>query len=1087
MSTTEAFQKRPDFYPSKLECEKSKQATEQTNPRYKRFCQTHFTAGDEEQFETYRDATTSRVPIYNISTSGNVFDDLSIDVWEKYKGIGADAVANTFRYMFHKFKKGIFVKIVDNKVRVFLPFSKAHYVNEWSHKIHVDRSRYSSVKDFVRVLTTAEGYRFDPRAVNDDISQWYGNNCLVRYEYPPAEGDTNTGSVKDMLDVLCRDREIPDIEFFLNRRDFPVLTRDGTEPYNNIWDSMEQPLVSHRYTKYVPILSMSVTSRYADIPIPTCDDWARVQNPEGKWFPKLCRDYPDTFDTPWENKVPTAVFRGGSTGCGVTIKTNPRLRLVSMSVTQPESADGVPYLDAGITNWNLRARKVQGEPYLTTINPEDLGFELAPPMSPEQQSQYKYIVNVDGHVTAFRLSLELNMGSVILLVDSPWKIWYSKMLEPYIHYVPVKYDMSNLFEQIEWCRQHDGDCSIIADNARDFYRTYLQKKGVIDYMQKLLVTMRRETGTYFYNSVTPLDSMISLEYSQLDFSYPPLPLSSPGEVLSVPLVERSWGLLGGVEWMIRKIIKEGDFESSAVEHEEIFCNKLGRVRRFSLAGFSFAVKTTENDKKSKEHIHEAFVGTKSINDVIKHIPNFAYTFGLYRKSGTFNVVSEHIPGQNLFDYIASDRFDFGEFLFITVQICLAVQTAQDLAGLVHYDLTPWNIVLRRLDESQQFDYVLGDDKIVRIQASIIPVIIDYGKAHVVHDDIHHGFVEMFRVCQIQDIITFLVVSIDQIAHQKHLVKSDLKGLFHLANFVSGTGYRHGLFETTKDIRAFFKRESKYAEIIRDNKHELKNKEPYDLINHIMKLRKTYQFRIGLSNTYKPMMNRGNKRQVFEYIFSRTREDRTKTYTDALTRFVNCDVPQPVNPFFARYGVQQLALNITSLWNDAQAFARQCDTHVPLHKKLFDEATAALEGLGYSIPEEQRDVSISETSSNLISAPYSTETFLDPSHVAELLAQSKEHDNPDYSDCKEIIVMTLLDTGAFALTETEKSLYRTQFAGLLTKRGLFMKNNNANRETLSLLAKRIYSSDLRALKRLIDEETGETPAVRHYMDLYKRLS
>jgi hypothetical protein len=431
MSTTEAFQKRPDFYPSKLECEKSKQATKQTNPRYKRFCQTHFTAGDEEQFETYRDATTSRVPIHDISTSDNVFDDLSFDVWEKYKGIGADAVTNTFRYMFHKFKKGIFVKIVDNKVRVFLPFSKAHYVNEWSHKIHVDRSRYSSVKDFVRVLTTAEGYRFDPRAVNDDISQWYGNNCLVRYEYPPAEGDTNTGSVKDMLDVLCRDREIPDIEFFLNRRDFPVLTRDGTEPYNNIWDSMEQPLVSHRYTKYAPILSMSVTSRYADIPIPTCDDWARVQNPEGKWFPKLCRDYPDTFDTPWENKVPTAVFRGGSTGCGVTIETNPRLRLVSMSVTQPESADGVPYLDAGITNWNLRARKIQGEPYLTTINPEDLGFGLAPPMSPEQQSQHKYIVNVDGHVTAFRLSLELNMGSVILLVDSPWKIWYSKMLEPY--------------------------------------------------------------------------------------------------------------------------------------------------------------------------------------------------------------------------------------------------------------------------------------------------------------------------------------------------------------------------------------------------------------------------------------------------------------------------------------------------------------------------------------------------------------------------------------------------------------------------------------------------------------------------------
>ncbi len=34
---------------------------------------------------------------------------------------------NTFDYVFNKFKKGIFVKIVDNKVVTFLPFSKHGY------------------------------------------------------------------------------------------------------------------------------------------------------------------------------------------------------------------------------------------------------------------------------------------------------------------------------------------------------------------------------------------------------------------------------------------------------------------------------------------------------------------------------------------------------------------------------------------------------------------------------------------------------------------------------------------------------------------------------------------------------------------------------------------------------------------------------------------------------------------------------------------------------------------------------------------------------------------------------------------------
>ncbi len=40
------------------------------------------------------------------------------------------------------------------------------------------------------------------------------------------------------------------------------------------------------------------------------------------------------------------------------------------------------------------------------------------PLTPEEQSKYKYIINIDGHVSAFRLSLEMSMGCCILLVKS---------------------------------------------------------------------------------------------------------------------------------------------------------------------------------------------------------------------------------------------------------------------------------------------------------------------------------------------------------------------------------------------------------------------------------------------------------------------------------------------------------------------------------------------------------------------------------------------------------------------------------------------------------------------------------------------
>ena len=66
-----------------------------------------------------------------------------------------------------------------------------------------------------------------------------------------------------------------------------------------------------------------------------------------------------------------------------------------------------------------------------------------------EQRKYKYIINIDGHVKAFRLSMELGSGCVGFTCESEWKLWYSNMLIPYKHYVPVKSDLSDyLIEQI---------------------------------------------------------------------------------------------------------------------------------------------------------------------------------------------------------------------------------------------------------------------------------------------------------------------------------------------------------------------------------------------------------------------------------------------------------------------------------------------------------------------------------------------------------------------------------------------------------------------------------------------------------------
>jgi len=568
MTTTSGFQIKPDFYNTKELCIESSKKKIQTNPRYKNFNQTHFTAGDEEQFIEYKYEINGSSEFDDVNDD-NVFSNYEPEIWEGYHNLETKSVLNTFRYIFNKFKKGIFVKILDNQLKVFLPFSNANFINEWSHNIK--SSDEFNIFEYVSII---EGYKFSEKNVNDFKNTWYANNCLLRYEYPIYEGDTNVSNIKNMLEELCEKREIPDIEFFLNRRDFPIITKNKSEPYYDLWDSYDYPLVSHNYDKYIPILSMSKTDIFADILIPTHEDWSRIQSVENKWFCKSYRSCEENVEIKWEDKQNVAVFRGSSTGNGVTIDTNQRLKIAYLSYLKKiDKSDNLPYLDAGITKWNLRIKKLMNIPELTVVDIHSLPFDLVPFMSIEEQCKYKYIVHIDGHVSAFRLSLELKMGNVILLVDSGWKMWYSDLLKPYVHYVPVANDLSDIYEKIRWCKLNDDKCKEIVLNAKKFYETYLQKDGVLDYMQKILINIKKQTGTYYYNEISPLTLQIEKE-KEIIKEYNTYPeFSKIVEKISLPDMNRCYGLLKGIHNLVNYFINNRLFDKVFLKYNNIFKNK----------------------------------------------------------------------------------------------------------------------------------------------------------------------------------------------------------------------------------------------------------------------------------------------------------------------------------------------------------------------------------------------------------------------------------------------------------------------------------------------------------------------------------
>lgn len=770
---------------------KKRKRREDTNYRYKGYNQAVYTAGDVDQFNSSRirkSLVSKKIP-ENI----NIFSSSSKPVWDKFTNIDSRAVANTFAYLFQKFKKGIFVRIADSRLDTFLPFSNAHYKNEFKHLLKADptenrsygakkqlgrhhASISSEMVSFLNSISYMQGYGFVEQKIRP-LEEWVANNALLRYDYD--EGDNNMVILLDMFNTLCRERVLPDIEFFLNRRDFPQFKKNETEPYDHIF-GRDTPLLSHNYPKYAPLLSFSSNSEFADIVIPTYEDWARaVYQETGLVFPNKCGVYPKIVPTPWKDKKNTAVFRGSSTGVGVSNGNDKQPGPVNQRLAALRIASQCRYsdsckadlLDVGITKWNLRPRKLEESKYLLTIPKQTApysgtGYPLANKLSLQEQSSYKYILHLEGNVAAYRLSYELSSGSTILLAGSSWDTWLQDLITPYVHYVPVKADLSDLVSQIIWCRNNDSKCEQIAANAKLFYDTFLGTQPILDWLQNRLWNLASATGNY----QTFPDLLLSNVAQEQTLLQDLLKDAWSNDLVTkhiLPPTPRCIGLLDGMVPRMRSVtltsVTLSNGTSSRLEKKrKVFENVNGRVDLFSTGGFGVVGKIANNAAKKLEHVHESYIGIKAINSLLNSVPNFCYVFGPV-KDAPDTVFVEYIPGMSLMYWLGSGLYNYKQLISILVQTNLALYRAQDIIGFVHNDLYPWNVMITLPNKGlfPPTTYFLNTQTVLSIEPDIMPVIIDYGKSRaIVYEGpnvglIDRGFANIYKHGALLDTLTLL--------------------------------------------------------------------------------------------------------------------------------------------------------------------------------------------------------------------------------------------------------------------------------------------------------------------------------------------
>lgn len=160
---------------------------------------------------------------------------------------------------------------------------------------------------------------------------------------------------------------------------------------------------------------------------------------------------------PWHERLPLAFWRGATTGSKKidlnNLELNRRYQLARLSRAWPDR------LDARI-NRAVQCRDAQArEQVEDRLQREGL---LSATVNPWHASLHAWQIDIDGNVNSWGLLWKLLSGSCILRVQSSRQQWYHSRLHPWVHYVPVNSDLSDLGEQLGWCSNHRQECAAIA-------------------------------------------------------------------------------------------------------------------------------------------------------------------------------------------------------------------------------------------------------------------------------------------------------------------------------------------------------------------------------------------------------------------------------------------------------------------------------------------------------------------------------------------------------------------------------------------------------------------------------------------------
>jgi len=370
--------------------------------------------------------------------------------------------------------------------------STLEYIDRLKTKVYIliiENNRYKDFIQFNPLGTPKELTRY-LKNLNKNIKwsekekkyiqsiEWKFMSCILQKDKDSTELKIGKFGLNDskipkhtyhkLLERILKDKILPNGMYIYSLRDVLLVHKDDIYPWIDVIGSKLK--MKNFPKKFLPIFNTTGGNDYWDIPIPNFEDKDFIYGKKPELDYSVDKTEESQIQIIWNKKKPTAVFRGGSAGCGYDEYTNPRIKISKMSQILQDKNNSLEYqtlLDAGITTKSLSEKyRFHRDTGLGYFDFKKLGLKEVNRLNKIEQSYYKYIVYIEGNVSAHRLATDMLMGSVILYVESEYSLWFEFLMKENVHFIKIKSDLSDLIDKIIWCRDNDDICKTIAENGR---------------------------------------------------------------------------------------------------------------------------------------------------------------------------------------------------------------------------------------------------------------------------------------------------------------------------------------------------------------------------------------------------------------------------------------------------------------------------------------------------------------------------------------------------------------------------------------------------------------------------------------------